>query len=212
MFSIETAAGCNNRAILRVQRKVTTEIFMPSHDGDHQLTSRRQVIAGLTVGAAMVGAGRIQAGAPVRELVHNMDAIHQEVSFNAARSRVYAVLTDAHEFQRVVALSGAVASGKVKTSIPAQIGREAGAPLSIFGGFVVGRNIELIPDTRLVQAWRPQNWLPGVYSIVKFELVEHGAGTRLVFDQTGFPTDDAEQLVQGWKMNYWEPMAKVLAG
>jgi activator of HSP90 ATPase len=69
----------------------------------------------------------------------------------------------------------------------------------------------LVPDTRLVQAWRPQDWPPGVYSIVKFELVDQGAGTLLVFDQTGFPASDAEQLVQGWKMNYWQPMAKVLA-
>jgi uncharacterized protein YndB with AHSA1/START domain len=140
-----------------------------------------------------------------------MDAIHQEVSFEAPRRRVYAVLTDAHEFQKVVALSGAVGSGKVKTNIPAQIGREAGAPFSIFGGFVGGRIIEMVPDTRLVQAWRPQDWPPGVYSIVKFELVDQGAGTLLVFDQTGFPASDAQQLVQGWKMNYWQPMAKVLA-
>jgi len=62
-----------------------------------------------------------------------------------------------------------------------------------------------------VQAWRPQNWPPGVYSIVKFELLDQGAETLLVFDQTGFPASDAEQLAQGWKMNYWQPMDKVLA-
>jgi uncharacterized protein YndB with AHSA1/START domain len=140
-----------------------------------------------------------------------MDAIHQEVVFAAPRSRVYALLTDAREFQKVVGLSAAVASGKVKTDIPAQIGREAGAPFSIFGGFVGGRIIELVPDVRLVQAWRAQDWPPGVYSIVKFELATQGADTLLVFDQTGFPASDGEQLVQGWKMNYWEPMAKVLA-
>jgi uncharacterized protein YndB with AHSA1/START domain len=140
-----------------------------------------------------------------------MDAIHQEVVFAAPRSRVYAVLTDAREFQKVVVLSGAVASGKVKADMPAQIGSEAGASFSIFGGFVGGRIIELVPDVRLVQAWRPQDWPPGVYSIVKFELLDQGAETLLVFDQTGFPASDGQQLVQGWKMNYWEPMAKVLA-
>jgi activator of HSP90 ATPase len=174
------------------------------------VTSRRQVIAGLAAGAASVTAASVQA-APAAEVAHHMDAIHQEVSFKAARGRVYAVLTDAHEFQKVVALSGAVESGKVKTNIPARIGREAGAAFSIFGGFVSGRIIELVPDTRLVQAWRPQDWPPGVYSIVKFELVDRGAGTLLVFDQNGFPASDAEQLAQGWKMNYWQPMAKVLA-
>jgi activator of HSP90 ATPase len=165
---------------------------------------------GLTAAAASVTAGSVQA-APAAEVTHTVDVIHQEVSFKARRRRVYAVLTDAHEFQEVVALSGAVASGKVRTNIPARIGREPGAAFSIFGGFVGGRIIELVPDTRLVQAWRPQDWPPGVYSIVKFELVDQGAGTLLVFDQAGFPASDADQLAQGWKMNYWQPMAKVLA-
>jgi activator of HSP90 ATPase len=171
--------------------------------------SRRQVIAGLAASVVSVSASTSRA-ATAREILKNMPAIHEEVSFHAPRSRVYTVLTDADEFQKVVALSGAVASGKVKANIPAQIGREAGARFSIFGGFVGGRIIELVPDVRLVQAWRPRDWQPGVYSVVKFELVERGAGTLLVFDQTGFPASDAEQLVQGWKMNYWQPMAKVL--
>jgi len=173
------------------------------------MASRRHVIAGLTAAAALPWSG-VQAAAN-GGIAHHMDAIHQEVSFKAPRGRVYAVLTDAREFQKAVALSGAVASGKVNANIPAQIGREAGAAFSIFGGFVGGRIIELVPDVRLVQAWRPQDWPPGVYSIVKFELVDQGTGTRLVFDQTGFPASDAEQLAQGWKMNYWRPMAKVLA-
>jgi uncharacterized protein YndB with AHSA1/START domain len=177
------------------------------------VASRRQVIAGLTAGAASVAANRVPAApvAPAPEISRDMDAIHQEVQFQAPRARVYSLLTHAHQFQKVVALSGAVASGKVKASIPAQIGREAGAAFSIFGGFVAGRIIELVPDVRLVEAWRPQDWPPGMYSIVKFELLDQGAGTLLVFDQTGFPASDAEQLLQGWKMNYWQPMAKVLA-
>ena len=186
---------------------------MAARNGDDPLASRRQVIAGLTAGTALVAARGVQAApvAPAPEIAHNMDAIHQEVAFMAQRARVYSLLTRAREFQKVVALSGAVASGKVKADVPAQIGREAGAPFSIFGGFVGGRIIELVPDVRLVQAWRPQDWPPGVYSIVKFELLSQDPGTLLVFDQTGFPASDAEQLLQGWKMNYWQPMAQVLA-
>jgi activator of HSP90 ATPase len=172
-------------------------------------TSRRQVIAGLGV-VAMVGADTVRAGS-AEGITHNVDAIHQEVTFKAPPTRVYTLLTDEREFQKVVLLSGAAQSGKIKPTIPARIGREAGAAFAIFGGFVVGRNIELLPDKRLVQAWRPQNWAAGVYSIVKFELLEQGAGTLLKFDQTGFPVSDAETLAQGWKMNYWQPMAAVLA-
>ena|ERR1700722_15662110 len=183
---------------------------MASSSSDKPLPSRRQVIAGLTAGVAVVGTTGVRAE-QTAEIARNAEAIHQEVTFKAPRRRVYALLTNAEEFQKVVALSGAVESGKVKQSIAAQIGREAGSPFSIFGGFVAGRNIEMIPDTRLVQAWRPQDWRPGVYSIVKFELLERGTETLLVFDHTGFPAGAAEGLAAGWKMNYWQPMAKVLA-
>jgi activator of HSP90 ATPase len=183
---------------------------MANSDREESLPSRRQVIAGLTAGAAVIGTANVHAE-QAGEIAHNAEAIHQEIAFKAPRRRVYAVLTNAHEFQQVVALGGAAQSGKVKQTIVAQIGREAGAPFSIFGGFVSGRNIEMIPDTRLVQAWRPQDWPPGVYSIVKFELVERGAETLLEFDHTGFPAGQADSLASGWKLNYWEPMAKVLA-
>lgn len=178
--------------------------------GNTVLPSRRQVIAGLTAGAAVVGTTSVRAEQSA-EIARNAEAIHQEVTFKAPRRRVYALLTNAHEFQQVVALSGAVQSGKVKPTIVAQIGREAGSPFSIFGGFVEGRNIEMIPQTRLVQAWRPQDWRPGVYSLVKFELFERGPETLLVFDHTGFPAGEAEGLAAGWKSNYWQPMAEVLA-
>ncbi len=182
---------------------------MTANDRD-DTTSRRQLIAGLAAGAAMVTTRGVRAES-AQGITRNVDAIHQEVSFAAPPGRLYALLTDEREFQKVVALSGAAQSGKIKLSSVARIGREAGAPFSIFGGFVVGRNIELVPDARLVQAWRPQDWPAGLYSIVKFELLGKGAGTLLTFDHTGFPASDAENLALGWQSNYWRPMATVLA-
>jgi Activator of Hsp90 ATPase homolog 1-like protein len=54
------------------------------------------------------------------------------------------------------------------------------------------------------------SWEPGIYSIARFELVEQGSGTKIVFDHTGFPKGKAEHLAEGWKINYWEPLEKVL--
>ena len=54
-------------------------------------------------------------------------------------------------------------------------------------------------------------WAPGAYSIAKFELVEQGSGTKIVFDHTGFPKGTAETLASGWKAHYWGPLAKFLA-
>ena len=74
----------------------------------------------------------------------------------------------------------------------------------------MGRHVELVPNERIVQAWRVVTWDPGVYSIAKFELKEQGSETRLVFDHTGFPNGKAEHLADGWKQNYWEPLRKYL--
>jgi activator of HSP90 ATPase len=91
-----------------------------------------------------------------------------------------------------------------------EISREVGGAFSIFRGHILGRHIELVPNQRIVQAWRVADWNPGVYSIAKFELVEQGSGTKIVFDHTGFPVRQAEHLAEGWKGNYWEPLEKFL--
>jgi activator of HSP90 ATPase len=62
-----------------------------------------------------------------------------------------------------------------------------------------------------VQSWRVVDWPEGVHSIAKFELAPHGAGTRVVLDHTGFPSDRAEHLASGWRENYWTALRKYLA-
>jgi activator of HSP90 ATPase len=125
-------------------------------------------------------------------------SLHQEIVFKTSPQRIYEALLDSKQFSTF--------SGE-----PAQIDRQAGGAVSMFGGKIVGRIVELVPDARIVQAWRPGNWQPGVYSMVKFELKKHGPGTRVVLDHTGFPEGGYEHLNEGWKMRYWDPLEKFLA-
>ena len=174
--------------------------------------TRRQLIAGFGValGGAVVGSTIALAGAE-EEISHSAESIHQEPVFKASRKRVYEALTDAKQFDKVIHLSAAMKSGMPPDAAPTQISREAGGAFSLFGGYVTGRQIELVPNERIVQVWRAGGWDPGAYSIAKFVIVEQGAGTKIVFDHTGFPKGDAEHLAAGWKMNYWEPLEKFLA-
>ena len=110
----------------------------------------------------------------------------------------------------MIALSAAVRSGMVKGGAVARISKDAGGTFSLFEGIISGRIIELVPNERIVQAWRTADWAPGVYSVARFELRSHGSGTRLVFDHAGFPAGAAEHLAAGWKGNYWEPLNRVL--
>jgi activator of HSP90 ATPase len=174
-------------------------------------STRRQAIVGVAaaIGGLTMGSGRAWAGAD-EEISHACAAIHQEVVFKASRKRVYEALTETKQFDKVVRLSEAMKGGMPPGAAPTEIGREAGGAFALFGGYIVGRNVELVPNERIVQAWRTGSWDPGAYSIAKFALVEQGSGTKLIFDHTGFPKDEAEHLASGWKANYWEPLEKYL--
>jgi activator of HSP90 ATPase len=94
---------------------------------------------------------------------------------------------------------------------PTEISRETGGAFTIFGGHITGRQVDLVPNERIVQAWRVDGWNTGVYSIAKFDLVEQASGTKIVFDHTGFPPGLGKHLAAGWKAHYWEPLQKLVA-
>lgn len=141
----------------------------------------------------------------------NNEAIHQEVTFNASPKRVYDALTNAKQFNKVMQMSEAMSSGMVKSKAPAKIGRKPGGTFALFGGYITGMQIKLVPNTRVVQVWRAASWPEGAYSIASYALSAQGSGTKLVFDHTGFPNGQAQHLAHGWHANYWDPLAKFLA-
>ncbi len=174
--------------------------------------SRRQAIVGAAIAFGGVALSLTRAWARVEEEISAAaESIHQEVVFKASRKRVYEALIDAKQFDKVTQLSGAMQSGMSLGTKPTEISREVGGAFSLFGGHIVGRHVELVPNERIVQAWRVVNWDPGVYSIAKFQLVEQGSGTKIVFDHAGFPKGKGEHLAAGWKANYWAPLEKFLA-
>lgn len=173
--------------------------------------TRRQAIFGVAIAFGGLALGSTRVRAEVEDgISHTAEAIHQEPIFTASRKRIYEALTDSKQFDRIIELSGAMQAMHLPDK-PAEISREAGGAFKLFGGYITGRQVDLVPNERIVQAWRTGSWAPGVYSIAKFELVEQGSGTRIAFDHTGFPQGDAEVLASGWKAHYWEPLAKLLA-
>lgn len=115
-------------------------------------------------------------------------------------------------FDRVVRAGFGMKSSMIGAigKTPTYIDPEPGGAFTLFGGYVTGRNLEMVRETRLVQAWRAGSWEPGWFSIAKFVLVRHGSGTKVVFDHTGFPNEAAPHLASGWYEHYWHPLQKVL--
>lgn len=98
--------------------------------------------------------------------------IHQESIIAATPQAIYEALTDGQKFAAA-------------TGMPAQLSDREGETFTLFGGRVEGRQIELVPGQRIVQAWRfgathPSEWDAGVYSVVRFTLSGLQDGTRLI--------------------------------
>ncbi len=160
------------------------------------ITSGAVALAGLALGSAVARAQQTTE-TPSTGADKTRTYLHQEVDFKASPHHIYEILLDSKLFSAF--------SGEAATISP-----EAGGAFTLFGGKVVGRNIELVSDHRIVQAWRPSYWKPGAYALVKFELKPQGAQTRVVLDHTGFPEGDFSSLSSGWKEHYWEPLTTYL--
>lgn len=182
---------------------------MMTNSGKMKRPTRRQALAG----AIMFSGVAMRPGdlwAQSDEVSHIAESIHQETVYKAGRERVFDALMSTKQFDRIIHIG----SGADLTSLgtePTAISREVGGAFTLFGGHIIGRNIELLPNQRIVQAWRVVDWAPGIYSIARFELAEHDGGTKIVFDHTGFPQGKGQHLADGWKSHYWEPLEKFLA-
>ena len=138
------------------------------------------------------------ASVPSSDANKSRTSLHQEIEYKASAERIYKVLLSSKDF---TAFSGAAA----------EIDPNVGGAFSMFGGLVVGRNVELVPNQRIVQAWRlSQEFTEGTYSLVKFELKAQDSQTRVVLDHTGFPEGHFDHLYEGWHSHYWEPLRKFL--
>src|SRR5262249_24046914 len=141
--------------------------------------TRRQVMTGVfaacaaeVLTTAVWGQSRDHkmANVPSTSANQSRTSLHQEIAYKASPERIYQVLLSSKDF---TAFSGAAA----------EIDPKPGGTFSMFGGLVVGRNVELVPDQRIVQAWRLSQEFPeGTYSLVKFELKVVDSRTRVVLD------------------------------
>jgi activator of HSP90 ATPase len=180
-------------------RPNSATMFSPS-TRRHMLAAGALAFGGVFVAAGAQGLTRQQSvkETPATSANQKRTSLHQEVEFKADLDRIYEVLLDSKQFGNATGLS-------------AQIDPIEGGAFKTFGGLIVGRNVELVADQRIVQAWRPTHWDPGVYSIVRFQLKPQMSGSVLILDHTGFPEGEYEHLNEGWPTRYWEPLKKFLA-
>lgn len=169
--------------------------------------TRRQIFSGIGIAFASAAAAPSALGKTAQQTMEEKPSnaanqtrtsLHMEIAIKAAPQRIYDALLDPKQFAAF-------------TGQKAEIDPRAGGAFSMFGAMIEGRNIELLPARRIVQAWRPTHWDAGIYSIVRFQLEPQSSGTTVVLDHTGFPKGEFDHLDWGWHAHYWEPLKKFLA-
>lgn len=124
--------------------------------------------------------------------------IVQTISFDAPVGTTYLAIADSNTHS---AFTGA----------PADLPRDAGGRFSTHGGAIEGWILELEPDSRIVQAWRPADWPLGMYSLVRLDFEGNAEHTEITLTHTGLPPEGTEHIAAGWNERYWEPLREFLA-
>ena len=119
--------------------------------------------------------------------------IEQIVTFKASPHAVYEALMDSDKHAAF-------------TNNDAHISREVGGEYTSYTGYITGKNLELVPDQKIIQTWRAVDWLEGHYSQVTFVLTPLASGTQLHFTHADLPDGTEAEFTQGWIDNYWEPL------
>ncbi len=127
-----------------------------------------------------------------------MKTIKQSLSVMAPPHEVYEILMDSKKHSKL-------------TGAEAEISREVGGSFSVYDGWATGTNVELKPDSKIVQSWRAdiECWPENHLSEITITLKKSGDGTKLGFVQSGVPDECYEELKQGWTDFYWEPLRRM---
>ena len=117
-----------------------------------------------------------------------MNDIKQSYVIAATPAQVWRALTEPRIIEE---WSGA------RANYPLQVG----AAYSLWDGTIGGEIVEFVPLQKLVQTWKPQDWVRGD-SIVTFTLLPHESGTRVDLHHVNVEESDFDGTTEGWDIYY----------
>lgn len=95
------------------------------------------------------------------------------------------------------------------TGAGAEIDPEVGGEFTAWDGYIEGKNLELVPNKKIVQAWRTSEF-PARSKDSRVEILfeKEKTGTRLTLLHTNIPQGQGENYRVGWEDYYFKPMKK----
>jgi len=92
------------------------------------------------------------------------------------------------------------------TGSPAKVSNQVGGEFDAWDGYIQGRNLELVPNQRIVQAWRTSEFSDSEPdSHLEITLEPSGSQTKLTLRHTNLPAHGG-QYKEGWVESYFDPM------
>ena len=87
---------------------------------------------------------------------------------------------------------------------------KVGTEFSLWDGEIWGKNLEIVPNKKLVQDWWSKGEIKDKPSKVTFNLAEEDGKVKLELIQTGVPDKYEKDLDDGWRDFYLTPLKNFL--
>jgi activator of HSP90 ATPase len=92
------------------------------------------------------------------------------------------------------------------TGARAKISRRVGGAFAAFDGALWGRNLVIVPNRLIVQAWRSTNFKASdPDSILVLEFHKARGGSEVELTHVNVPRQDHKGVSKGWPRYYWKP-------
>lgn len=132
---------------------------------------------------------------------YNTSSLHLEPTFNTTAEQLYLTFLDP---QRIGAWTR---SPPLIDPLPAKVGSN----FKLFGGSISGKFTQLIPNERIVQDWRLEDWKDGHYAKLDISLNQGTSETNMVVNFAGVPVGE-EDRVRGNFEEYYIRSIKLTFG
>lgn len=92
------------------------------------------------------------------------------------------------------------------TGEPAEMSTQPGGEFSLWGGSIVGKNLELERGRKVTQQWYFGE--QQIASIVTLKLHQISSGTSVELSHTNIPDQEYESIVEGWNHVYFASLSE----
>jgi activator of HSP90 ATPase len=116
-----------------------------------------------------------------------MKTFKKTFRINAEPSDIYSAITNPYTIE-------------LWSGYPAEMSTEPGSEFSLWEGDITGKNIEFIPDKKIVQEWyfgdRPEK------SIVTISIFPDKKDASVTVEHSNIPDDEYDSIAEGWREYY----------